>query len=258
MKNIFQHGQLVSIIMPAYNCEKFIEEAVNSVFKQTYDSWELIIIDDLSNDNTVAIIEKLSTRDNRIRFFRNEFNLGVSKTRNKGINMAKGDWIAFLDSDDIWSKEKLEKQIIFANNYKVNFIFTGSSFVNENSIPYKGNLNIPNRVDYKQLLKHNIISCSSVLIKKVYMLKYRMERDDTHEDFGTWLRVLKEEPFAYGINEPLLIYRISNFSKSSNKIKSLIMAYKTYRFIGINPLVTLYYLCWYIIMGLKKYKNIYK
>jgi teichuronic acid biosynthesis glycosyltransferase TuaG len=139
-----------------------------------------------------------------------------------------------------------------------NFLFTGASFIDENNVPFKGIFEVPKKVSYKKLLKQNVISCSSVLIKKNYIEKYKMERDDTHEDFGTWLRILKEEPYAYSINEPLLIYRISSKSKSGNKLKSIKMTYKTYRFVGLFPTTSVYYLIWYIFNGLKKYRKIRK
>lgn len=250
--------QLISVIMPMYNCEKYIEEAINSVLAQTYDAWELIVIDDGSMDSTASIVEELSKDDIRIRFYRNEKNEGVSATRNAGVLLARGDWIAFLDSDDMWEKSKLEKQMFFARDLNANFVFTGASFINENSEPYNGIFNVPLKVVYKELLKQNVISCSSVMIKKDYIIKYKMENDNTHEDFGSWLRILKKEQYAYAINEPLLIYRISSKSKSSNKVKSLKMAYKTYRFVGINPVTAIYYMGWYVVRGLRKYRYIKK
>ena len=246
----------VSIIMPAYNCEKYVADSINSVLEQTYKNYELIIIDDGSQDKTVEIIKYYSLKDSRIKIYLNENNQGVSYSRNRGISEAMGEWISFLDSDDLWKKTKLENQIMFALDKKVNFLFSGSSFINEKNQPYVGTLEVPLKVTYEQLLKQNIISCSSVLIKKLYLEKYKMERDDTHEDFGLWLRILKNETNAYGINEPLLIYRISSKSKSSNKIKSVKMTYKTYRYVGLNFISSIYYLFFYAINGLSKYKNI--
>lgn len=248
--------ELVSIIMPAYNCEKFVTASINSVLAQTYKNYELIVIDDGSNDETMKILDEFSKSDVRIRLYANEKNQGVSATRNRGVSLAKGSWIAFLDSDDCWEKVKLTKQLIYAKETGADFIFSGSSFIDEESRPYSGILEVPEKVSFQELVKQNVISCSSVLIKKSYMEKYKMEKDDTHEDFGSWLRILKIKKFAYGINEPLLIYRISSNSKSSNKLKSLGMAYRTYRFVGINPIFSLYYLIWYIIKGVKKYRNI--
>ncbi|WP_205622797.1 glycosyltransferase family 2 protein [Paenibacillus wynnii] len=187
---------LISIVMPAYNCEKYVVEAINSVLFQTHQNFELIVIDDGSKDNTVNLIEEMTKMDSRIKFYINKNNQGVAATRSRGVSLATGDWIAYLDSDDCWVKEKLEKQINCLNKTKGNFLFTGSSFMNENSELYKGILEVPEKVSYKELLKQNIISCSSVLIKKKYIEEYKMEKDETHEDFGSWLRILKVERYA--------------------------------------------------------------
>lgn len=256
MSTFDKEEPLISIIMPAYNCEKFIMEAITSVIEQTYKSWELIVIDDGSKDNTVSIIKELSNKDDRIRFYINEENKGVSATRNRGISLANGDWIAFLDSDDMWKKDKLHKQVASLKDKKAEFIFTGSSFINELGSFYQGILEVPDKVAYKNLRTHNVISCSSVLIKKSFFEDIKMENDDMHEDYAVWLRVLKTGTCAYGINEPLLIYRISRSSKSGNKFKTIKMTYKVFRFIGINPIGSVYFMFRHILGSIKKYKKI--
>ncbi len=260
---------LISVIMPVYNSEKYVVDAIKSVLNQTYHNIELIVIDDFSTDGTASIVKELSQMDSRIKFHINNKNLGVSAARNKGVSLSRGDWIAYLDSDDMWTDNKLEKQYNLINVKNVDFVFTGSSFVNEKGKSLEWTLGVPEKITFKELLKQNVISCSSVLIKKHYVEKYKMDRDDIHEDFGTWLRILKSGTYdennscgmyAYGINEPLLIYRISSNSKSGNKIKSMMMNYKTYRYVGLNPLTSLYYMCWYVVRGLRKYgklKNIW-
>lgn len=256
MSLVVNEDTLISIIMPAYNCEKFIEEAINSVIGQTYKLWELIIIDDGSSDDTVRKVEKLSINNDRIRFYKNEENLGVSATRNKGISLANGSWIAFLDSDDIWEPTKLEKQITCAQETAAEFVFTGSSYINERGEYYQGIFEVPNKITYRTLRMQNVISCSSVLIKKKFFKDIKMERDDMHEDYAVWLRVLKTGVTAYGINEPLLIYRISRNSKSGNKMKTIKMTYKVFRFIGINPCSSVYFMSMHILGSFKKYRKI--
>jgi teichuronic acid biosynthesis glycosyltransferase TuaG len=250
-------NELISVIMPAYNCEKYIAESIKSVILQTFKTWELIIINDCSTDNTQSVINDFAGTDSRIRVYENDENSGVSKTRNKGISAANGSWLAFLDSDDIWHEEKLEKQMLSAKKNNSGFIFTGASYIDENGSMYKGVFNVPESVSYKVLLKQNVISCSSVLIKKAFFDDIKMENDSIHEDFCVWLKILRGGNTAHGINEPLLIYRISRKSKSGNKIKSLKMAYKTYRYIGINPLTAWYYLGFYIVRNLRKYRKIF-
>jgi teichuronic acid biosynthesis glycosyltransferase TuaG len=257
MNNVLQEEPLVSIIMPAFNSARYIKEAINSVSFQTYNNWELIVIDDGSRDDTVKIVEEISKKEPRIRFYKNENNQGVSATRNRGISLANGEWIAFLDSDDMWEKTKLQKQITIAKQQlDVEFIFTGSSFINENGDYYKGLFEVPEIVSYKKLRTHNVISCSSVLIKRRFFEDIKMEKDDMHEDYVVWLRVLRTGVCAYGVNEPLLIYRISRVSKSGNKIKTIKMTYKVFRFIGMNPISSVYYMINHILRALIKYRKI--
>ena len=258
MSNLDEKEPLINIIMPAYNCERYIEKAIESVIAQTYQSWELIVIDDGSKDNTIKIVEKIVNREKRIKFYKNEKNIGVSETRNRAISIANGEWIAFLDSDDIWEASKLEKQMLIAKEKGLEFIFTGSSFINEYGNQFKGILEVPEIVTYEKLRTHNVISCSSVLVKKKFFKNIRMEKDDMHEDYAVWLRILKKGIKAYGINEPLLIYRISHNSKSGNKIKTIKMTYKVFRFIGINPVGSVYFMCMHIMGSLKKYRSINK
>lgn len=227
---------------------------------QTYSKWELIVIDDCSQDNTVDKVKKLALLDTRINLYRNERNIGVSKTRNKGIALAVGEWIAFLDSDDCWTPDKLQKQMhmVSDNREKTEFVFTASRFMDENGRLFKWVMSVPETVRYKDLLKHNVISCSSVLISKQCLGKHRMLGDSIHEDFALWLSILKNNVIAYGINEPLLIYRISSNSKSGNKLRSAKMSYKTYKFLKINIFMILYCMFFYTIYGFKKYNSIYK
>jgi teichuronic acid biosynthesis glycosyltransferase TuaG len=246
----------VSVIMPAYNCQKTIRESIRSVREQSYKDWELIVVDDGSSDGTPNIVLDLCDQDERIVFHQNDQNRGVSATRNKGISLAQGDWIAFLDSDDCWEKDKLEKQLCRAAKKRAGFIFTGSSFINANGVPFSGIFEVPIRVTYKSLLKHNVISCSSVLIRKEYFKDIQMERDDMHEDFAVWLRILKTGVTAFGINEPLLIYRISSGSKSGNKLKTFRMTYRVYRFVGIHPIGSFYYTIRHILGSIRKYAKI--
>lgn len=248
---------LVSIIMPAYNCEKYIEEAINSVIAQTYRNWELLVLDDGSKDDTLKVIEEFSQKDTRIKALPNGRNMGVSATRNRGLELADGEWIAFLDSDDMWEPNKLEKQLELAEKKEAEFLFTGASYINEESVPFKGIFEVPELVTYKKLRNHNVISCSSVLVKKKYFDNIKMEKDEMHEDFAVWLRILRLGIKAYGVNEPLLIYRISRNSKSGNKIKTVKMTYKVFRFIGINPIGSVYFMMRHVVASIRKYRRIF-
>lgn len=249
---------MINIIMPAYNADLYIEEAIQSVLHQTYKDWKLLVIDDCSSDQTPEIINSYTNIDSRIQYIRNECNLGVAASRNKGVAMASGEWIAFLDSDDCWRTDKLQKQINYAHNFDADFTFTGSCFMNEKSQPLNHFLSVPNHISYKELLKQNIISCSSVFIRRSIIEDYPMENANyLHEDFAVWLQILRDKNiYAYGINEPLLIYRITSNSKSGNKIKAAIMTFRVYRFIGIALIPAYYYWFCYFIRSLKKYSHL--
>ena len=257
MRKNMESKALVSIVMPVYNCEKYIAAAINSVFKQTYRNWELLVIDDGSKDNTLNIINEFAKKDSRVRPIENVKNMGVSETRNRGIALASGEWISFLDSDDMWEPCKLEEQLKMAKEKSAEFIFTGSSYINEEGEPFKGIFEVPEKVSYKKLRNQNVISCSSVLIKKKFFDNIKMEHDEMHEDFAVWLRVLRTGVTAYGVNEPLLIYRISRNSKSGNKLKTVKMTYKVFRFIGINPIGSAYFMMRCVLGAVRKYMKIF-
>lgn len=252
-----QNNPLISIIMPAYNAEKTIRDSIESILIQSYQNWELIVINDCSEDNTYAVILETAKKDCRIRTLDNPCNSGVSESRNLGIAAAQGVWIAFLDSDDIWKSDKLEKQVSLITEKKdADIVFTGSAFIDGLGKQSAYFLVVPSKISYHGLLKQNLISCSSVLVKKALVVKYPMKHDEMHEDYAVWLQILKNGGHAYGINEPLLLYRLSNDSKSSNKIKAARMTYKVYRHMGLSYFQSLYYFSWYTWRSLRKYYNI--
>lgn len=256
MSDNYAAENLISVIMPAYNAEKYIETAINSVIDQSYKEWEIIVIDDCSTDNTCKIVQGID--DVRIRYIRNSVNLGAAESRNAGIRKAQGEWIAFLDSDDCWEKDKLSIQMEYAERFNAEFVFTGSAFMDEEGNLSSSVLSVPERVGYEKLLYQNVISCSSVLIKKWLMEKYPMHGSkDVHEDFLTWLIILKENNIeAVGINEPLLVYRVRRGSKSGNKLKAAVMTFRVYRNIGLSIPVAFYYWVWYVWKSIGKYAGI--
>ena len=247
---------LVSVIMAAYNAEKTIEQSINSVLNQTYPAVELLVVDDYSQDRTVKLVENIMARDNRVRLIYNKENSGVSYTRKHGLEEAKGAWIAILDSDDIWAPEKLEKQIILQKKMNADLLFTGSAFMDSDGQPIDWYLHAPSEVTYRHLLKQNVLSNSSSLVRKELYEKHYAVGDGMHEDFAVWLGILKEGKKAYGVDEPLLTYRIAKSSKSGNKIKAAKMNWNTYRYVGLNPIEASYYECWYMVKGFLKYRNI--
>jgi len=253
-------GQMpfLSVIMPAYNSARYISDAIESVKNQTFQNWELIVIDDGSSDGTAQIVKSFSSGDERIVLYESGERLGVSAARNKAVSLARGEWIAFLDSDDMWAPSKLEKQIALAEKKECRFVFTGSAFIDENGRFYKGIFKAPEAVGYERLKNHNVISCSSVFIKKELFESVGMEGDYMHEDYAAWLKILKNGEKAYGINQPLLIYRISSNSKSGNKLRSIKMTYRTFRFTGFSRISSVYFTCRHTAGAAEKYCGIKK
>ena len=247
---------LVSIIMAAYNAEKTIEQAINSVLSQTYTNFELLVVNDCSKDRTAELVKGVAAKDGRVRLISNVKNSGVSYTRKHGLEEANGSWIAILDSDDAWAPEKLEKQIELQNRTNADLLFTGSAFMDADGHPIDWYLHAPAEVTYRQLLKQNVLSNSSALVRKELYARHYAVGDGMHEDFATWLGILKNGRLAYGVDEPLLIYRIAKNSKSGNKIKAAKMNWNTYRYVGLNFVQSLYYECCYTVNGLRKYKNL--
>lgn len=247
---------LISIIMAAYNTEKTIEQAINSVLSQTYTNFELLVVNDCSTDRTAEFVKSIAAKDSRVRLISNVKNNGVSYTRKHGLEEAKGSWIAILDSDDAWAPEKLEKQIELQEKTNADLLFTGSAFMDSEGQLIDWYLRAPSEVTYRQLLKQNVLSNSSALVRKELYAKYYAIGDGMHEDFAIWLSILKEGKKAYGVDEPLLIYRIAKSSKSGNKVKAARMNWNTYRYVGLNLMEAIYYECWYIFNGIRKYRNL--
>lgn len=251
---------LISIIMPAHDAAGFIGKAVASVLSQDYENWELIIVDDCSHDCTAetALEAVPPALSEKVKILRNEKNLGAAGSRNRGVSEARGEWIAFLDSDDAWEKSKLSRQVSLIEGTDAVIIFTGSAFMDENGMLLSHRLHVPERVSYEELLSQNVISCSSVLVRRDIYLSYPMpECKGLHEDFASWLMILKNTGLpAAGIDEPLLIYRVSSSSQSGNKLKAARMNFKVYRHIGLSFPKSIKYEFLYAVNGLRKWKKI--
>ena len=233
---------LVSIITPCYNSANFIIETMESVIHQTYQNWELLITDDGSKDNSVSIIQDYVKKDSRIRLFKIE-NSGAAVARNYSIKQARGMYIAFLDSDDIWLPFKLEKQIDFMelNNYN----FTYSSYQKMDESGSLGNLVtiVKDRLNYKDMLSSNKIGCLTAVYNAEVLGKIYMPLIRKRQDYALWLKILKLTDFAYGLDEVLACYRIREVSISSSKVEMLQWNWKLFRAIEKkNFVMSLYYL----------------
>lgn len=249
---------LVSIITPMYNSEKYILETYESIKNQSYTNWEWIVIDDCSNDKSYEIVLQLKKEDSRIQLLKNRFNLKAAGSRNRGLDLANGEYITFIDSDDIWFNNFLEEQIKLLNKKKCSIVFSSYKRKSENLSQDFGDYIVPEIVTYKNLLKTNYLSCLTVLYKKsTYKNKRFIEGLKMHEDYVFWLELLENNIIAKGNKKILAVYRIRKSSSSRNKIKNLL--YMFYIFHNIRKekiLKTCYYLVNYIYYGLKKNKKI--
>lgn len=250
---------LVSIITPAYNSEKFIEKTYESIKNQTYKNWEWLVIDDNSIDGTFEILKRLSKEDSRIRIYRNTTNLKAASSRNKGLDSSSGEYITFIDSDDLWNYKFLEKQMKKMKELSQNLVFSSYSRIDEDNLKNYGDYVVPLKVTLNDLLKTNYMSCLTVLYKKEKFKEIKFNENlKMHEDYVMWLEILKKEKEVYTNQEVLATYRIRKKSVSSNKLDNL--KYMLYIFLFVEKLGifrTIYYIIFYIYFGLKKhnYKN---
>ena len=220
---------LVSIITPSYNSARFINECVESVLEQTYINWELIIVDDASNDNSRELIITIAARDNRIKFIFLNKNIGVAGARNIALEKSKGRYIAFLDSDDVWKKQKLTKQIHFMQSHDLSFSFSSYESISENGIKVFKEIKAPLKIDYNSFLKNTIIGCLTVVLDKEKIGDFKMPKLRTSQDMALWLSIMKGGVIAYGIKESLAYYRIVGKSNTSNKFRVILGVWKIYR-----------------------------
>lgn len=220
---------LISIITPSYNASLTIVETIESVRKQTFQDWEMVIVDDCSTDDTPAILKRYEQKDERIQVKYLKHNSGAAVARNEALKHAKGRFVAFLDSDDRWKPEKLERQLRFmlSNNYA--FTFTGYEFVTNEGKPLNKQVAAPSRISYNDMLKNTIIGCLTVMIDRYKVGPIQMPNIRTRQDLATWLAILKKGIPAYGLNENLAEYRIGNPSISKNKWKAAKMNWFVYR-----------------------------
>lgn len=249
------NDKLVSIIIPVYNASRFLEETINSIQEQTYSNWEAIFIDDCSSDNSYNLIKKYQKEDKRIKLIKNKTNSGTAVSRNNGIDHAEGDYLCFLDADDKWHPEKLEKQINFMQELNCEFSFTGYQFADEKCNPNGKIVSVPDKINYKQALKNTTIWTSTVMfdMNKLSKEDIRMPNIKRGQDTATWWKVLKKIQYAYGLNEVLSYYRRTNNSLSANKLTALKRTWNLYRNVEhLNIKSSLYNFCWYCFNAVRR------
>ena len=242
---------LVSVVMPAYNCAASIGASIESVLCQEVPL-ELIVVNDRSPDDLDAAMVPYLT-DERVVYVTNEVNLGAAMSRNRAMEMARGKYIAFLDSDDIWLPGKLKKQLDILEESGSVLCCTARALMTPEGIDDGRVIPVAEVITYKDLLRHNSIACSSVVIRTEAAREFPMGHEDSHEDYIMWLHVLRKYGDARGINEPLLRYRLSNTGKSGSKLHSAKMTFMVYRYMGFSLPKSLLCFASYAINGVKKY-----
>lgn len=246
--------EIVSIITPVYNSSSFIEATADSVLNQTYTSWEWLLVDDCSDDNSWEILKKLELKDKRIKIFRNGRNLKSGKTRNFAIKKAVGRWIAFLDSDDIWHPDKLNIQINFMLKNQFYFSHTSYGYIDENGAKIKSTLHVNNVVTYTDLLKRTEISCLTAIYDAKSIGKYYMSSHSRKQDYALWLSILKDGYNSYGLDIELAYYRQVKNSATSKKYK---LFFRHISFLmdtqGFGVFKSLFYTIYWVKNGIIRY-----
>lgn len=242
---------LVSVIIPAYNSAERIPLALDSALAQDVPL-EIIVVNDCSKDNLDEVMAQYLQHP-EIHYVKNEQNLGVAATRNKGVALARGAYIAFLDSDDCWEKGKLKKQLALMEETGTVICSTARELMTPDGSLTGHIIPVKTAYTYRDLLRHNPINCSSVLIKTEVARQFPMHHDDAHEDYIMWMEVLKAYGQGCAVNEPLLKYRVTNTGESGSKLHSAKMTFLTYRYIGFGVIRSVLYFISYAFHGLSKY-----
>src|SRR5690606_16856600 len=240
----------VSIITPLFNCSPYIEDTVMSVISQGYSDWEMIMVDDCSEDDSLEVAMRYSLLDSRVKVISLDRNCGAAVARNKAIEAATGRFIAFLDSDDQWLPNKLEVQLEYMIKNDVAFSFSAYEKVDSHNRGLVGTVEVPSKVDYNDLLKVCSIGCLTAMydvdkLGKVYMPIIRKR-----QDLGLWLKILKKERYAFGNPEVLGRYRLASYSISANKFSAARYSWKLYRDVEqLGFFRAIYYFSFYAVNG---------
>lgn len=249
MREFGDKNSLVSIVVPVYQVERFIQETIEAVQKQTYKNWELLLVDDCSKDRSCALIEEKAAKDDRIRLIRQETNQGAAVARNCGIRHAKGRYLCFLDSDDLWEHDKLECELQFMKEKQAEFVFTGYEFADEYGKGLGKIVRVPEEISYAKALKNTTIFTSTVMIDRskvkdedIFMPKI------ASEDTATWWHLLKVYGKAYGLDKNLVKYRRSANTLSSNKVEAIKRIWRLYRKQEkLNVIYSAYCMCFWAL-----------
>lgn len=243
----------VTIIMPAYNAEKYLEQSVDSVIAQSYRNWKLLIIDDCSTDGTLALAERLAEKDQRISILHNEVNCGVAKTRNRGIQEADTEWIAFLDSDDVWETEKIKRQLLLAK-VDVDIVYCSYDLIDENGVRMNRPFIVPTNTNFHLMLTSSVISCSTALVRTRILKEHFFNSSAFHEDYLLWMELLRLPCKAVGDSTVLAYYRQTKDGRNIHKGNAAKERWRIYReYLHLNILFSMFAFLGYSIKGIIKY-----
>ena len=249
---------LVSVVMAAYNAQAVIEKAIRSVLEQTMIDWELIVVDDCSDDSTAAVVGAIAQTEPRITLYVNEQNAGAAEARNKAMALAKGKYVAFLDADDRWYPHKLEKQIQKMEQTQADLVYTSYKLVQLSGAESYDYL-VPEETSFDAMLSQNCIGCSTVLLKREWVQQNRFTTEYFHEDYVLWLDLLRKGAKMVGLLEILMDYTVCPASKAGNKVASAKQRWIIYRKHLCLPLLkSVGYFMQYALAGVKKYRTVSK
>lgn len=241
----------ISIVTPVYNASRFLAETIESVQNQSFRNWEYILVDDCSQDDSVAIIKGYQEKDKRIKLIQLEKNSGAAVARNTGLEEAQGRYIAFIDSDDRWAEDKLADQLTLMQTENYAFTYTNFALISEQGSIIKEKVKLPAKLDYYGLLKNTAIACSTVMIDRQVVGDFRMPLVRKGQDTATWLQIMRTTGVtAYGLEQVLNYYRQVEGSISSDKIGALKRTWNTYRNLEQLSLPkSIYYFCHYVLQA---------
>ena len=249
-------NQLVTVIMPAYNAAATIEASIRSVMGQTYSHWRLLVLDDGSADDTCAIVTDLAEEDERITLVRNPQNMGVAKTRNRGLDLCTEGCVAFLDSDDLWHPDKLTRQMNKMVEQNADLVYSSYGIIDSDGKPCRNAYRVPETADLNRMLKENVVGCSAALISESIAREYRFNPAFYHEDYCLWLKILQDGHKAVGCTEVLMNWRLACGSRSFDKRNGARNRWRIYRQqMGLSLLKSATAFVSYAINGLRKYRN---
>ena len=245
---------MVSVVMPVYNAEQYLHETINSVLKQSYSNFELIMVDDCSKDRSLEILQEYAQKDSRLKIVKNVRNMGVAQTRNIGIQNSTGKYIALLDSDDVWVNYKLERQVFLLQKTQAQIVYCSYGFIDRFGKIIKKAFIVPETTNFERMLEKSVISCSTAVIDKKLLKQHQFRSEFYHEDYVLWMELMRSGAVAVGDKAVLAFYRQNRKSKSGDKLNSAVHRWRIYRQeLGLSFKMSVVTFIKYVFYALLKY-----